>query len=60
MKENQALKMEDFLQQFPGQEMYDHEGQPFENWWETDGDPTVLGEPINLATMFGGQPQTQG
>jgi hypothetical protein len=59
MKENQKLKMEDFLQQFPQQEMYESEGIPFDNWWETGEDPTIVGQPVDLAAMFNGTPTVQ-
>jgi hypothetical protein len=60
MIEQVALKEEDFLQQFPRANEYTQDGLAFVDWWETGADPVAVGQPVNLAAMFGGQQQTQG
>ena len=53
------LDEEDFLQQFPDSDQYMGDGLPYADWWETGADPLVQGQPVNIATLFGGQ-QPQG
>lgn len=57
MIESVVLKEEDFLQQFPGSEQYSKDGMEFADWWESGDDPMAVGQPVNIAAMFGGQTQ---
>lgn len=57
MIESIVLDEEDFLQQFPDSEQYVQEGLPYADWWETGEDPLAIGQPVDIAAMFGGQPQ---
>ena len=52
-----VLDEEDFLQQFPDSEQYSGEGLPYADWWETGDDPLAVGQPVDIATMFGGRMQ---
>lgn len=60
MIEQVALKEEDFLQQFPRVNEYTQDGLEFADWWDVGADPTAVGQPVNVASMFGGQQQMQG
>jgi hypothetical protein len=57
MIEQVKLKEEDFLQQFPEAQEYMEDGLEFPDWWESGGDPTMVGQPANVAAMFGGKVQ---
>lgn len=55
MIEQVKLKEEDFLQQFPKAQEYMEDGLEFPDWWESDGDPAMVGQSVNVAAMFGGK-----
>ena len=55
MIEQVKLKEEDFLQQFPKAQEYMEDGLEFPDWWESDGDPVMVGQSVNVAAMFGGK-----
>lgn len=59
MIEQVALKEEDFLQQFPRANEYTQDGLVFADWWDANENPMVIGEPINVAAIFGGTQMTQ-
>ena len=47
------LNEEDFLQQFPDSEQYTGEGLPYADWWEIGANPLAVGQPVDVAALFG-------
>jgi hypothetical protein len=47
------LDEEDFLQQFPDNEQYMGEGLPYADWWDTGANPLDVGQPADIAALFG-------
>jgi hypothetical protein len=53
MIESVAIVEEDFLQQFPDNEQYMGEGLPYADWWDTGANPLAVGQPADIAALFG-------